>query len=72
MISIIVSVLTFLPLLVVAFAHLLWALGTAWPLQSEALLAQTVVGSPGIRPSRSPRSTAAITRRSASGLERDS
>ncbi len=48
MIAIIVSVLTFLPLLVVAFAHLLWALGTAWPLQSEELLAQTVVGSPKI------------------------
>ena len=46
--SIAISVLTFIPLLVVAFAHLLWALGTAWPLQSEALLAQTVVGSPGI------------------------
>jgi hypothetical protein len=46
--SIAVSILTFVPLLVVAFAHLLWALGTAWPLQSEELLAQTVVGSPDI------------------------
>ncbi len=46
--SIAISILTFVPLLVVAFAHLLWALGTAWPLQSEELLAQTVVGSPEI------------------------
>ena len=44
--SIAISILTFVPLLVVAFAHLLWGLGTAWPLQSEELLAQTVVGSP--------------------------
>ena len=48
MIATIVSVLTFLPLLVVAFAHLLWALGTNWPISSEALLAQTVVGRTGI------------------------
>ena len=47
--SIAISILTFVPLLVVAFAHLLWALGTAWPLQSEELLAQTVVGSPGVK-----------------------
>jgi uncharacterized protein DUF3995 len=46
--SIAVSVLTFLPVLVVAFAHLLWALGTSWPLSSEQLLAQTVVGARGI------------------------
>jgi hypothetical protein len=44
----IVALLTFLPLLTVAFAHLLWALGTSWPIQSEQLLAQTVIGRPGI------------------------
>ena len=44
----IVSVLTFLPLMVVALAHLFWALGTSWPIRSEALLAQTVVGRSGI------------------------
>jgi hypothetical protein len=48
MIATIVSVLTFLPLLVIAFAHLLWALGTNWPISSETLLAQTVVGRTGI------------------------
>ena len=48
MIAAIVSTLTFLPLMVAALAHLLWALGTTWPIQSEALLAQTVVGRPGI------------------------
>ena len=48
MIATIVSVLTFLPLMVIAFAHLLWALGTNWPITSEALLAQTVVGRTGI------------------------
>jgi hypothetical protein len=46
--SIAVSVLTFLPVLIVAFAHLLWALGTSWPLSNEQLLAQTVVGTPGV------------------------
>jgi hypothetical protein len=44
----IVSVLTFLPLMLLAFAHLLWALGTNWPISSEALLAQTVIGRTGI------------------------
>jgi hypothetical protein len=48
MIAAIVSVLTFLPLMVMALAHLLWALGTTWPIRSEALLAQTVVGRPGL------------------------
>lgn len=48
MIATIVSVLTFLPLLVIAFAHLLWALGTNWPITSEALLAQTVIGRTGV------------------------
>ena len=48
MISTIVSVLTFLPLMVVALAHFFWALGTTWPIRSEQLLAQTVVGRAGI------------------------
>jgi Protein of unknown function (DUF3995) len=46
--STIIAVLIFLPLLTVGLAHLLWALGTTWPISSEALLAQTVVGRPGI------------------------
>ena len=48
MISTIVSVLTFVPLMVVALAHFFWALGTTWPIRSEQLLAQTVVGRAGI------------------------
>jgi len=46
--STIIAILVFLPLLTVGLAHLFWALGTTWPIQSEALLAQTVVGRPGI------------------------
>lgn len=45
--SIAVSVLTFMPLLIVAFAHLLWALGTNWPFGSEPVLANAVIGTPG-------------------------
>ena len=48
MIANIVSVLTFVPLLIAAIAHLFWALGTTWPIHSEELLARTVVGRPGI------------------------
>lgn len=48
MISTIVSILTFLPLMVVALAHLFWALGATWPIRDEALLAQTVVGTPNV------------------------
>jgi hypothetical protein len=46
--STLVATLTFLPLLVVALAHLFWALGTTWPIRDEALLAQTVLGRPGV------------------------
>jgi hypothetical protein len=46
--SVVVAYLTFLPLLTVGFAHLLWALGTTWPIHSETLLAQTVIGRPGV------------------------
>jgi Protein of unknown function (DUF3995) len=48
MTSTIISILTFLPLMVAALAHLFWALGATWPIRDELLLAQTVVGSPGI------------------------
>jgi hypothetical protein len=48
MIATIVSVLTFLPLMIVALAHLFWALGATWPIRSEELLAQTVVGRAGV------------------------
>lgn len=46
--NMLVGALTFVPLLTVAFAHLLWALGITWPIRNETLLAQTVVGGPGI------------------------
>jgi hypothetical protein len=46
--NMLIGSLTFLPLLAAALAHLLWALGFTWPIRSEQLLAQTVVGSPGI------------------------
>jgi hypothetical protein len=32
----------------VALAHFFWALGSTWPIKNETLLAQTVVGLPGI------------------------
>ena len=46
--NMVVGSLTFVPLLMVAVAHLIWALGGSWPIRNEALLAQTVVGLPGI------------------------
>ena len=46
--NMLVGSLTFLPLFTVAFAHYLWAFGNTWPIRNEALLAQTVVGLPGI------------------------
>ena len=44
----------FVALLAVSFAHLLWSLGQTWPIRDGKLLAQTVVGTPGIErmPSR--------------------
>ena len=46
--NMVVGSLTFVPLLMVAVAHLLWSVGRTWPIRNEALLAQTVVGLPGI------------------------
>lgn len=46
--NMLVGSLTFVPLLMVAFAHFLWSLGRTWPIKNETLLAQTVVGLPGI------------------------
>jgi hypothetical protein len=46
--NMLVGSLTFLPLFTVAFAHYLWAFGNTWPIRNEALLAQAVVGRPGI------------------------
>jgi hypothetical protein len=46
--NMLVGSLTFVPLLMVAVAHLLWSVGRTWPIKNEALLAQTVVGAPDI------------------------
>ena len=46
--NMVVGALTFVPLLTVAFAHLHWAHGSSWPIRDQMLLAQTVVGTPGI------------------------
>lgn len=46
--NMLVGSLTFVPLLMVAFAHFLWSIGRTWPIKNETLLAQTVVGLPGI------------------------
>jgi len=46
--NMLIGSLTFLPLLIVAFATLLWALGATWPIRNRELLAQTVIGTPGV------------------------
>jgi hypothetical protein len=46
--NMLIGALTFVPLLTVAVAHLLWSLGVTWPIRSEQLLAQTVRGAPGV------------------------
>ena len=35
-------------LIAIAIAHLLWSVGIMWPIRDRKLLAQTVVGTPGI------------------------
>jgi predicted lysophospholipase L1 biosynthesis ABC-type transport system permease subunit len=51
--NMLVGSLTFVPLLMVSVAHFFWSLGVTWPIKTEQLLAQTVVGRPGIK--RMPR-----------------
>jgi hypothetical protein len=46
--NMLIGSLTFLPLLMVATATLLWAFGATWPIRSRELLAQTVIGTPGV------------------------
>jgi hypothetical protein len=46
--NMLIGSLTFVPLLMVALAHFFWALGSTWPIKNETLLAQTVVGTPGV------------------------
>ena len=47
--SIPIASLMFVLLLAIAVAHLLWSIGQTWPIRSEKLLAQTVVGSRDIQ-----------------------
>ena len=47
--NMVVGSLTFVPLLMVAVAHFIWSLGGTWPIRNEPLLAQTVVGTPGVK-----------------------
>lgn len=42
--SMLIAAFMFVALLSVSVAHLLWSLGQTWPIRSEKLLAQTVVG----------------------------
>lgn len=46
--NMLVGSLTFVPLLMVAVAHFIWSIGRTWPIRNEVLLAQTVIGTPGI------------------------
>ncbi len=40
--------IVFFLLLTVAIAHLLWAIGSPWPIRDPQLLARTVIGRPGV------------------------
>lgn len=42
--NMLVSALLFVPLLAIAMAHLIWALGRTWPIRDERLLVRTVAG----------------------------
>ena len=46
--SMLIAALMFIPLLAMAFAHLLWTVGLTWPIRTEKLLAQSVVGTAGV------------------------
>lgn len=46
--NMLIAAFMFIALLAVATAHFLWSIGRTWPIRSEKLLAQTVVGTPGI------------------------
>jgi len=44
----IIAAVVGIALLALAIAHLLWSVGINWPIRDPRLLAQTVVGTPGI------------------------
>jgi hypothetical protein len=43
-----VASVVFVILLAVGLAHLLWSIGSRWPIKDPELLAKTVIGRPGI------------------------
>lgn len=42
-----IAALVFIPLLAIAIAYFIWALGRTWPLRDNHLLAQAITGRPG-------------------------
>jgi hypothetical protein len=46
--SMFVAALIFVVLLTVSIAHLMWAVGSPWPIRDPVLLAKTVIGVPGV------------------------
>lgn len=46
--NMIAASVVFVVLLTVALAHLLWAIGSRWPIRDSELLAKTVIGRPGV------------------------
>jgi hypothetical protein len=46
--SMLVAAITFIPLLAIAIAHFMWSMGMSWPIRDKAMLAQTVIGRPGV------------------------
>lgn len=57
--SMLVAALIFVVLLAVAIAHLLWSIGSRWPIRDPELLARTVIGRPGV--TRVPRLASLLT-----------
>ncbi|SMQ70117.1 Protein of unknown function [Devosia lucknowensis] len=46
--NMVLSSFMFIALFAVSIAHLLWSAGRTWPIRNQKLLAQTVVGTPGV------------------------
>lgn len=46
--NMIVASIVFVILLAVTLAHLLWSIGSRWPIKDPELLAKTVIGRPGV------------------------
>lgn len=56
--SMFIASVVFVVLLTVSLAHLMWAVGSPWPIRDPALLARTVIGLPGV--TRVPRFAALV------------